>query len=237
MFQDPMRKVRSGLLTLACATLVLHSAIMRADDNNESEVSDKGATVSASAPQPADNTAKGSSDPQIEKAVSQRFAGETSETPDFRKHVVPLLGKLGCNGRACHGSFQGQGDFRLSRFGYDFKMDHEGLNDRIDTDAPADSYALQKPTLQEPHKGGKRMDVGSWEYKVFLNWIQAGARNVDESTPDLVRVDVEPKEMVFAKKGQTIQLRAVAVWSDGSQEDVTPLCRYQSNSEQVAEVN
>lgn len=30
------------------------------------------------------------------------------EMPDFQKHVAPLLGRLGCNGRSCHGSFQGQ---------------------------------------------------------------------------------------------------------------------------------
>jgi hypothetical protein len=34
--------------------------------------------------------------------------------------VGPLLGRLGCNGRACHGSFQGQGGFQLSLFGYDY---------------------------------------------------------------------------------------------------------------------
>src|SRR5580692_10989479 len=60
--------------------------------------------------------------------ISSRFASaEGKETPSFRRHVVPLLGKLGCNGRACHGSFQGRGGFRLSLFGYDFKMDHAAL--------------------------------------------------------------------------------------------------------------
>ena len=39
--------------------------------------------------------------------IDQRFANEAiTENPDFRQHVVPLMGKLGCNGRACHGSFQ-----------------------------------------------------------------------------------------------------------------------------------
>jgi hypothetical protein len=42
--------------------------------------------------------------------VDRRFAAATDETPSFR-HVLPLLGRLGCNGRACHGSFQGQGAF------------------------------------------------------------------------------------------------------------------------------
>ena len=50
-----------------------------------------------------------------------------ADAPDFQRHVVPLLGRLGCNGRSCHGSFQGQGGFRLSLFGYDFQADHDAL--------------------------------------------------------------------------------------------------------------
>src|SRR6187455_1320726 len=75
----------------------------------------------------------------LAKPASERFAADTKEVPDFQSHVLPLLGKLGCNGRACHGSFQGQGGFRLSLFGYDFKADHENLtqgeNPRVDTEA------------------------------------------------------------------------------------------------------
>src|SRR6188508_3321952 len=60
--------------------------------------------------------------------ANKRFAGaEGAEVPSFQRHVIPLLGRLGCNGRACHGSFQGQGGFRLSLFGYDFAVDHQSL--------------------------------------------------------------------------------------------------------------
>ena len=60
--------------------------------------------------------------------VTERFASsEVSEEPSFQKHVSPLFGRLGCNGRSCHGCFQGRGGFRLSLFGYDFKADHEEL--------------------------------------------------------------------------------------------------------------
>lgn len=174
----------------------------------------------------------------IDDTIENRFANkDVKETPQFRKHIDPMLGKLGCNGRACHGSFQGQGDFRLSLFGYDFKMDHDGLSERLDTDDPATSYVLQKATLEEPHKGGKRFDKSSWEYHVFLNWIKGGAKGVDKQTPDLVKLDVTPKEMVFKKEGQKVQMKAVAEWSDGTFEDVTPLCRYQVNNEQVAEIS
>ncbi len=74
--------------------------------------------------------------------ASERFkTADSTEVPDFQRHLVPLMGRVGCNGRACHGSFQGQGGFRLSLFGYDFKMDHAGLMDRIDLEKPLESYA------------------------------------------------------------------------------------------------
>src|SRR6187402_938490 len=95
-----------------------------------------------------------------------RFASSTAETPDFQKHVVPLLGKLGCNGRACHGSFQGRGGFRLSLFGYDFKLDHDELYGRVDPETPPESLILQKPLMQMPHDGGQRLTEGSWEHHV-----------------------------------------------------------------------
>lgn len=169
--------------------------------------------------------------------ISQRFAAaEPKEVPDFQRHLVPLMGKLGCNGRACHGSFQGQGGFRLSLFGYDFKMDHDGLSERIDTDSPRDSYALQKATLSEPHRGGKRMEVDSWQYKVFLRWIADGAKHVTENRPTLTRLEITPAEIVFQSQGQEVQLKATAVWSDGTREDVTPLSRFKSNDDQICEV-
>ena len=83
---------------------------------------------------------------EVERPVDQRFAADTEEVPDFQKHVSALLGRLGCNGRACHGSFQGQGGFRLSLFGYDFKADHEALTGgdqpRVDRKDPEASLIL-----------------------------------------------------------------------------------------------
>lgn len=166
----------------------------------------------------------------------QRFAAETDEVPDFQRHLVPLLGKLGCNGRACHGSFQGRGGFRLSLFGYDFKMDHEGLLDRVDVDHPAESYALQKALLIEPHEGGKRFEEGSWEHRLFLRWIASGAKPRPENAADLVRLEVTPSEVLVQQAEEKVQLRAVAVWADGTREDVTCLCRFQSNDDAIANI-
>src|ERR1700676_728334 len=102
--------------------------------------------------------------------ASKRFGtADTKETVSFQRHVMPLLGRLGCNGRACHGSFQGQGGFRLSLFGYDFQKDHDALlgkalasaspgkgkpppaevrtRPRVDVKDPRASLILEKPTL------------------------------------------------------------------------------------------
>src|SRR5829696_9101064 len=99
--------------------------------------------------------------------ASERFKGAAAGTPNFQRHVVPLLGRLGCNGRACHGSFQGAGGFRLSMFGYDFAADHAALTGgkrpRVDAADPDASRLLTKPTDADAHKGGKRFAPGGWE--------------------------------------------------------------------------
>jgi hypothetical protein len=184
-------------------------------------------------------TANAAGESDVLGPATERFGtADTAEIPNFRRHMVPLLDKVGCNSRACHGSFQGQGGFRLSLFGYDFKMDHEGLIDRVDTDTPEDSYAIQKALLEEPHKGGKRFDKNSWQYNLFVKWIAGGAKTIDvETTPRFDRLEVTPKELRFKKDGQKLQLKVVAVWSDGSREDVTCLSRFQTNDEVVAEIS
>jgi len=181
-------------------------------------------------------------DQNLIDAISVRFAANDSqETPSFRRHVVPLLGKLGCNGRACHGSFQGRGGFRLSLFGYDFKLDHDSLLagkvPRVNPAKPEASLILRKPTELIPHEGGLRYKLGSWEHHVLLKWIEGGAAGIKNSEPDLVRLEIRPAAIAFSKKGEQIALRAVAHWTDGSQEDVTPLCRFQSNDEQIAKID
>jgi len=179
--------------------------------------------------------------------ASDRFAQDkAAETPSFQRHVVPLMGRLGCNGRACHGSFQGQGGFRLSLFGYDFAADHAAVSKdnaaggdepRVDRKQPKNSLILQKPTLGVDHDGGKRMEVGSWQYRLLLRWIEAGCPPADEDAAAFITLDVTPREFVARRAGDTVALRAIARWADGSSEDVTPLCRFQTNDESVATVD
>lgn len=175
------------------------------------------------------------------RPASERFAAaQPTETPDFQRHVLPLMGRLGCNGRACHGSFQGQGGFRLSLFGYDFKADHDALlkgdNPRVDTADPEGSLIFEKATSAAQHKGGKRMDNDSWQFRVFLKWIEGGAKPAKPGQ-DFDKLVVTPGEILFAKPGETSTLRVIAHWSDGSTEDVTCLCRFRTNDESVAEIS
>lgn len=177
--------------------------------------------------------------------IDQRFANEAiTETPDFRQHVVPLMGKLGCNGRACHGSFQGQGGFRLSLFGYDFKADHDALakadaekKPRIDLTNVHESLMLQKPLQIVPHEGGTRLKEGTWQHRVLVKWLEGGAKPVTSESAEFVRLEISPAEIIAKKKGETFQLKATAVWSTGVREDVTPMCRFRSNNDTVVAID
>ena len=175
---------------------------------------------------------------------SQRYAkADTEESVSFRRHVIPLFSRAGCSGRECHGAFAGQGGFSLSLFGYDFAKDHKEIvadeedGERVDLDNPAQSLVLRKPTMEERHKGKERIKKGSWEYNMVLKWIKEGAKIDVEETGAFGRLEVFPKEIVFAKKGEMVQLKVICHWADGTVEDVTELTRFRTNDESVAEVS
>ena len=182
---------------------------------------------------------------EVLSPVHERFGVERegttqTEAPSFQRHVVPLLGHLGCNGRSCHGSFQGQGGFRLSLFGYDFAGDHQALTDseasRVDIGDPPESLVLNMPTSEADHGGGQRFKAGGWEYWLLRSWIETGAEDDSDRTGKLIELEVTPREIIFERESQETQLRVVAHWSDGTREDVTCLTRFDTKNEVVAEV-
>ena len=179
-------------------------------------------------------------------SIAQRFAPVESgkppasdEVPSFQKHVSPLMGRLGCNGRACHGSFQGRGDFRLSLFGYDFEADHTALleHDRVMREQPLESLILTKPVDADVHEGGKRFEQGGWEYWVLRRWIEARAPFEKGNIARLAKLEVQPSSVTFQQAGQKQALRVLARWEDGVAEDVTCLCRFTTNDPAVATID
>lgn len=181
-------------------------------------------------------------DGDVAPPVTERFKADSGEeVPSFQKHVSPLFGRLGCNGRACHGSFQGRGGFRLSLFGYDFKADIDSLFQkddlRVNLEKPDESLILAKPTDADEHEGGKRYSKGSWEHHLIRRWIVGGAKFDAAKIEKLQGLEISPAEILFNAPGEKTPLKVVARWADGSREEVTPLCRFITNNDQVCKVD
>jgi hypothetical protein len=158
----------------------------------------------------------------------------------FGRHVASLLGKMGCNAGACHGSFQGKGGLRLSLFGHSPAEDHlaltrGGMGRRVDRAAPERSLLLLKVTAAVPHGGGKRFDRRSWQYEVFRAWIAQGLN--DDLGGEVRRLRVVPAEHLFAGPGQSLALRVVAEFADGTRADLTPFCTFRVKDEAIADVS
>jgi hypothetical protein len=162
--------------------------------------------------------------------------------PAFLRNVQPLLGKMGCSNRACHGSFQGQNGFRLSLFGSDPKLDFEELvkdedGRRVDLKDPEGSLALMKATKEISHKGGQRFEVGSWAHRMLKEWIAAGAPFEPAKEAVVHRLEVIPSQMVLPRKGEKVQLKVVAHYSDNTYEDVTALTTFATNDDVIAGIS
>jgi hypothetical protein len=167
--------------------------------------------------------------------------GGRVEKVDFERHVMGLFGRAGCNSGSCHGSFQGRGGFRLSLFGYDPDKDYlaltrEALGRRVNTADPDNSLLLLKAIGAVDHGGGRRFGRGDWQYRVFREWIAAGAPWTAGSGA-VKSIAVTPPELALARPGTAGQLAVKATFADGSQEDITPFCEFRTNDDAVAEVS
>ncbi len=161
--------------------------------------------------------------------------------PLFSRHVVPIFSKLGCNAGACHGAVQGQNGFRLSLFGMEPVLDHVRLlrdsgGRRINTIDPDASLLLLKASGQSTHRGGMRTTPGSADYRILRDWLGQGAK-LDAVEKSLInRLRVSPQEKL-GKAGETYPLKVEATFADGTVEDVTALCTFESNNKDVADVD
>src|SRR6185503_20002440 len=95
----------------------------------------------------------------------------------------------------------------------------ESLGRRIELSDPGASLVLLKPTTAIAHKGGKRLDVNSDDYKILANWIAQGAPEPKPSDAQVTRVVASPAENQV-DVGQTLKLTVRATFSDGQERDV-----------------
>ena len=160
---------------------------------------------------------------------------------DFATEVVPLLSKFGCNAGGCHGKSTGKNGFKLSLFGFDTAFDHAALVNeargrRVFLPAPRDSLLLTKAVGKVPHGGGKRFEIDSEPYRIIESWIRQGANASSPDAAKITGIRIEPEQTILAAD-QRQQLRLTAVYSDGSERDVTRQAEYSSNVDVVARVD
>lgn len=160
---------------------------------------------------------------------------------DFTNEIVPLLTRYGCNGGGCHGKASGQNGFKLSLFGFDPALDYDaivkqGRGRRVFPAAPQASLLLRKATATIPHGGGLRLTTDSEPYQMLVRWIGQGMPRGNAKAPKISQLHVEPAERILSK-GSNQQLRVIAEYSDGRQQDVTRQAQFQSNNSALASVS
>src|SRR5438874_2445037 len=159
----------------------------------------------------------------------------------FRNDIQPVLARNGCSAGACHGAAAGQNGFKLSLRGYDDEGDflaltHGSLGRRIVPSDPGRSLLLLKPTGTVPHKGGKRFDVGSLDYRIISQWIAAGTPGPKPDDPRITRIEVQPHRVILSP-GASQQLSVRAFFDDGHAADVTRWAKYTSANETVSQID
>lgn len=159
----------------------------------------------------------------------------------FRNDVLAVLTRTGCNTGRCHGQAAGKDGFRLSLFGYDpagdyHRITREFTGRRINLATPEDCLLVNKALGKVPHSGGQRIEEGSREYRIVMDWLSAGARPDPMDMPQPVGIEVFPKQAIFNGTGADQFLMVLAHYSDGRDRDVTDDAVFLSNNEGAAVV-
>jgi hypothetical protein len=159
---------------------------------------------------------------------------------NFGNQIVPIFTKLGCNSGGCHGKSGGQNGFALSLLGFVPEIDYQTLvkenrGRRLFPASPDNSLLLQKATGIMAHAGGKRMEVGSDEYKLIRRWIASGTPFGSEKDPTITKIAISPERRVMSRNNRQ-QFTVTAHYSDGSTQDVTQRAQFESNDSEIAVV-
>ncbi|HVY68414.1 MAG TPA: DUF1549 and DUF1553 domain-containing protein [Verrucomicrobiae bacterium] len=145
---------------------------------------------------------------------------------------MAVLAKAGCNAGGCHGNKNGKAGFKLSLRGQDPDADYQVLTRdafgrRINIFEPEESLLLLKPTTKVAHEGGLRFKKDSEEYAILSQWIAAGAPRDPVATPEVKSLQVTPLERVLIEPADHVQLKVRAIFSDGTERDITSRAVYE----------
>lgn len=175
-------------------------------------------------------------------AATVRVSRAADPTPPlFKTDVLPIFTRAGCNSGACHGALAGKGGLKLSLRGYDPDSDHfaltrQALSRRTDRTEPEKSLTILKGTRTIPHGGGTRVEKGSWQHQVLLDWVRGGAAGPGPTDPGVDRIEVLPRHAVLKPK-DGLRVVVLATYTDGRVADVTRLAKFVSSESQVADVD
>ncbi|MEC5125617.1 DUF1549 and DUF1553 domain-containing protein [Verrucomicrobiales bacterium BCK34] len=169
-------------------------------------------------------------------------SARAEETPGFRRDIMPILFRAGCNTGTCHGAAKGKDGFMLSLFGYDpggdyYRIVNEMPGRRLNPAVPEQSLLLKKATGEVPHTGGELFTRDSEFYSEIRDWIAAGAPDDESDIPEPVGLELSPDRFVFEDKTTEGQLKVTALYDDGSKRDVTSIARFHSNNTSVIEID
>ena len=190
-------------------------------------------------------------DGQTELVVE--YAGQTAKVPvvvvdatgqrpiSFRLDIMPVFMRSGCNTGSCHGAASGKDGFRLSLFGFDPASDYHRLTREISTRrlnlaVPEASLFLEKAIGAVPHTGGKRFEHDSEYYETLRRWIEAGAPDDQGEVAAVEAVELYPPSVVLEGEGATQRMIARAMYSDGTDRDVSHLAVFLSNNDNSAPI-
>jgi len=180
---------------------------------------------------------------ELQETVAISVAGSQHHPPiSFKLDVMPVFMKSGCNTGSCHGASRGKDGFRLSLFGFDPDGDYHRLTReislrRINLAAPEESLMLNKATGAVTHTGGKRFESDSEYYATLLEWLQARAPADEGEVPTVTSLKLSPPDAVLEGEGNQHHVTVRALYSDGSDRDVTSLAYFLSNNENSAVID
>lgn len=175
--------------------------------------------------------------------VPLKVVGAKTDSPiSFKRDVMPVFMRAGCNVGGCHGAARGKDGFRLSLFGFDpdgdhFRLTRELNGRRINLAIPSDSLLLEKATGKVPHTGGAKIKEGDEYYQSITRWLEADAPLDPPTVPLPVSMEVFPPSAVLNGKDEKQRIVVRAKYSDGTDRDVTNLALFLSNNDNAAKID